>query len=236
MKEVRKIIREILSNSPISKRKVYVLIGPPAIGKSTFIKNNPNLKGAIIISRDDIVNKVATSLGLTYDDLYVYPTPQDTIGEPVVGKEKFGRVIPNDDERMKQYYPTAFEKVSKTNKIVAQNLKQEITSAINSTSDIVIDMVNMSKSDRKINLGDIDLHPEFKKIAIVFNFKDPETLSIISKLADKRNQEIKKQGGSKTLSPEVIQRILLSYQEPSSDEGYDDILHVNTLDILRNIN
>ena len=214
-------------------RTIYVLIGPPAIGKSTYIKNT--FKNAVVVSRDDIVNNVASGLGLTYDDLYVYPTPADELGELVPGKEKFGPVIQNDDDRMKQYYPTTFEKVSKTNKLVANVLRSTINSAIKSGKDIVIDMVNMSKLDRKINLGDINRHPEFKKIAVVFNFKDPDAADIIGKLADKRNQEIKKQGGSKTISPEVIKRIITSFEEPSSDEGYNKIIHVNTLDKLRDV-
>jgi hypothetical protein len=54
------------------KPRLYFLIGPPAVGKSTWIKNN--IPNATIISRDDLVELVAEESGIgTYDDMFSRP-------------------------------------------------------------------------------------------------------------------------------------------------------------------
>lgn len=52
------------------KRKLFVLIGPPGVGKSTWIRDNVEFSSSIIISRDAIVDKVAEENGLTYNDMW----------------------------------------------------------------------------------------------------------------------------------------------------------------------
>lgn len=60
---LRQLIRET-----IERRKFYVLVGPPGIGKGWWIRNNvPN---AYIISRDNIVDDVRAPHGLKYNDLF----------------------------------------------------------------------------------------------------------------------------------------------------------------------
>lgn len=214
-----------------AKRKVYVLIGPPAVGKSTFIKNK--LNNSTVISRDDIATNVAARFGITYDELFSYPLPTDKVGKTVQEKEKYGKVMVNDNERMKQFFPLAFENIQNINTIVDQELNSSLEKAINSNGNIVIDMTNMDKKGRAANLGALATHPEFEKIAIVFNFQDPKSLNVILKMAKKRSEEIKAQGGSKTITPDIMKRIISKYEEPTSAEGFDKILHVNTIGNLR---
>jgi len=217
------------------KRKVYVLIGPPAVGKSTFIKNN--LKHSTVISRDDIATAVAARFGITYDELFSYPLPTDKTGKTVQGKEKYGKVIVNDNERMKQFFPLAFENIQTINTVVDQELNSSLEKAIGSQGNIVIDMTNMDKKGRAANLGALATHPEFEKIAIVFKFQDPKSLSVILKMAQRRSEEIKAQGGSKTITPDIMKRIISKYEEPTSAEGFDKILHVNTIgDLTKALN
>ena len=45
--------RELIKNLPEKKRKMIILVGPPSVGKSTWIKSN--LPDAYIINRDDLV-------------------------------------------------------------------------------------------------------------------------------------------------------------------------------------
>ena len=53
-------------------KTIYILIGPPSVGKSTWIKNNLSDKNPYIINRDDLVEKIAEEIELTYDDLFVF--------------------------------------------------------------------------------------------------------------------------------------------------------------------
>lgn len=45
-----------------TEKKIYVLVGPPSVGKSTWIKNTFKSE-PYIISRDNIVDQVADELG-----------------------------------------------------------------------------------------------------------------------------------------------------------------------------
>lgn len=50
------------------KPTLYVLVGPPAIGKSTWIKNN--ISDANIVSRDFFCSEVGDEHGLSYDEMF----------------------------------------------------------------------------------------------------------------------------------------------------------------------
>jgi predicted kinase len=63
---LRKAIREVLVAD--SRPKLYVLVGPPAIGKSTWVRDN--VPDAYLINRDDIVDDVRGALGLKYDQMF----------------------------------------------------------------------------------------------------------------------------------------------------------------------
>jgi hypothetical protein len=60
----------MLEGKQTNKNKVYVLIGPPGVGKSTYIRNNSALRDATIISRDNIVERVAEENGYTYTQMF----------------------------------------------------------------------------------------------------------------------------------------------------------------------
>jgi len=55
------------------KPRLFFLIGPPAVGKSTWIQNNSDIIGdAVIVNRDEMVEDVASSTTIgTYDEMYV---------------------------------------------------------------------------------------------------------------------------------------------------------------------
>lgn len=50
--------------------KLFVLVGPPAIGKSTYTKNTLAQLNPVIISRDEIVEQVSKKNGMTYNEYY----------------------------------------------------------------------------------------------------------------------------------------------------------------------
>jgi predicted kinase len=165
------------------------LVGPPAIGKSTWVKQNA--PGAFIVSRDDIVNKVADKYNLTYDDMF----------DPA-----------NKDK----------------NKEINHEFSKRIPEAMNSGKDIVVDMTNMSVGARKRILGSFNkVIDNYKKIAVVFNFEGSDVKRAIKNIAAKRAEEIKASGGSKTIPPFVFDKMFASYEQPTREEGFDDIINVD---------
>jgi len=67
MKEELKRMKELagLSNDDetIKTKKIFVLIGPPSVGKSTWINNFFSDVSPFIINRDDIAESVASQYG-----------------------------------------------------------------------------------------------------------------------------------------------------------------------------
>ncbi len=52
------------------KKNFYILIGPPAVGKSTWIKKTFGNNQPFVISRDNIVDLVAEEIGVTYNEMF----------------------------------------------------------------------------------------------------------------------------------------------------------------------
>lgn len=52
------------------KKNFYILIGPPAVGKSTWIKRTFADKEPYVISRDEIVDMVAEEIGVSYNEMF----------------------------------------------------------------------------------------------------------------------------------------------------------------------
>lgn len=48
----------------------YFLIGVPGAGKSTWIKNHPDLQDAVVLSSDRIIDELAENYGYTYDEIF----------------------------------------------------------------------------------------------------------------------------------------------------------------------
>jgi len=67
---LRKAIREVLMND--TRPKLYILVGPPAIGKSTWVSFNA--PDAYVINRDEVVDQVREPHGLRYSEMF---TPQN---------------------------------------------------------------------------------------------------------------------------------------------------------------
>lgn len=63
------------------EKKIYILIGPPAVGKSTWVENNLGNQDLHVINRDEIVEEVAEENDLTYDDMFAKPGQDKNIGD-----------------------------------------------------------------------------------------------------------------------------------------------------------
>jgi hypothetical protein len=208
-------------------RIIYVLIGPPAIGKSTWIQNYTNPDNTIIISRDDIVEEVANSYGWTYNDLFVQPPEDAEIGDV---DEKYGKVIPAPEYMY--WRKTIFSNVFERNEDVQTIFKKTMEDAKASDENLVIDLTNMRVRDRIDGLNRV-ARPNDIRIAVIFNFKGKEKL--LKAVAAKRAEAAKRMGKSKTIPDAVIDKVISEYEPPTPKEKYDKIIYSNTIPQLKKV-
>lgn len=209
-------------------KTIYILIGPPSVGKSTWIKNNLSDKNPYIINRDDLVEKVAEEIGLTYDDLFVTPPSVSNLGDV---SDKYGTVVQSPDYMT--WSPLSYDKILDANGKVAELFTQRVSDARNYET-IIVDMTNMNSGSRKSALNAIKgFENEYKKIAVVFKFKGSEDL--IKQVAKKRAEEAKKIGKSKTIPDTAFDRMFQSYQEVTPDEGFDEVIEVDNTSTLKSV-
>jgi hypothetical protein len=214
----------------IDKRKIYVLVGPPSVGKSTWIKNTFSDIQPYIISRDDIVEQVADNLGWTYDDLFVAPPQGSQLGDY---DEKYGEVIQSPSYM--SWQPLSFSKVLEANNQVHVSFTKLVNNAVSSGKDIVVDMTNMTAGARKNALKAIEGNENlFEKIAVVFPFQGAE--DIIIDVARKRAEAAKRMGKSKTLPDSVMRKMFASFQNVSPDEAFDKVIQQDNRELLSTLN
>lgn len=223
---VKESIQRIFEDySDEEKRKMIVLVGPPSVGKSTWIKSNfPN---AYIINRDDIVEKVASSYGWSYDDIYATPPSDAEIGDV---DEKFGNVIPAPE--WMTWTKTVFDKVKEANEKIKPLMNSRMSGAHNSNQDVVVDMTHMTKSERDMTIKGLESGgDEYYKVAVDFKFKGAE--DVIKRVSEKRAEAAKRMGKSKTIPSASFDRMFSSYEEPTKDEGFDEIISVDNIENLK---
>jgi len=98
-----------------TKPRMIFLVGPPAVGKSTWVEKN--ISGEFsILNRDDIVEKVARESGVgTYDDMYKRP-PKEILPP--------GLPSPEDPQKVEQYLASLQAVADKFNKEHVAETKQ----------------------------------------------------------------------------------------------------------------
>jgi len=225
-KELKRIIIEALEES--ERRKIFVLVGPPSVGKSTWVTNTLG-DDVYSINRDDIVESVASELGWTYDDMFVSPPDDSEVGE---SDTKYGNVV--ESPQWMTWQPTVFDKVLAANGKVQQLFQQRVSGAVPSGLNIVIDMTNMNADSRSRALQAIEgSEGDFDKIAVDFKFQGSE--SIITKVAERRSEAGKRMGKSKTIPTAAFQRMFSTYESPTEDEGFDLVIDVDNREFLRSL-
>lgn len=213
-------------NIPEGKKALIVLVGPPSVGKSTWTKNN--FPDSYIINRDDIVEKVASSYGWNYDDMFATPPIDAEIGDV---DEKFGTV--KKAPKWMTWTKTVFDKVQEANGKVQQLMNERVGGAVLSNQDIVIDMTNMNSGARRRNAFKVIKGNEenYHIIAVDFKFQGGE--EIIKKMATKRAEDAKRMGKSKTIPDAVFDGMFSSYEKPTTNEGFDEIINVDNIEELK---
>jgi len=209
-------------------KKIFVLVGPPSVGKSTWIKSTFTHIDPYIINRDDLVEKVAEEYGWTYDDLFVTPLVDSKLGDI---SEKYGEVVKSPDYMT--WAPLSYDKILEANTKVGDLFNKKVSEA-KGQDNIVVDMTNMNVGSRKGALKPIEgSEDEYKKVAVVFNFKGAE--DIIKKVALKRAEEAKAMGKSKTIPEAAFDRMFSSFQEISPEEGFDEVINVDNTSKLKEL-
>ena len=212
-------------------KKIYVLVGPPSVGKSTWVKQTFKDVEPYIINRDDLVEEVASQYDWTYDDMFITP-PQDSVEGDT--SDKYGDVIKAPSYMNWPGAPkVVYDKVVEANGKV-QKLFNERVAGAKDQDNIVVDMTNMNSGSRKSALKAIEgSESDYQKVAVVFNFKGAE--DIIKSVAQKRAEEAKKMGKSKTISAEVMDRMFKNYQEVSPEEGFDEVINQDNTEELKKL-
>lgn len=218
----------LLAENIESKRKIFVLVGPPSVGKSTWIKNTFSQE-PYIINRDAIVDNVANSLGLTYDDMFIKPPKDAQIGD---SHPKYGEVVQSPS--FMTWQPLSYKKILNANNDINSILKDKIQNAIPSGKDIVVDMTNMNSKSRQNALNAIKGYEnEFQKIAVAFPFQGAE--DIIKKVSAKRSKQIKDAGGSKNIPDSAFDFMFSRFEDVKPEEGFDQIITQDNRQLLKKL-
>lgn len=220
------------------RKEIYVLIGPASIGKTTYLKEVgfPPLVTKFI-SRDDIVDKVTDKYGYTYNELFIFPPADSVIGSVIPGFEKYGEVIETPSVA-KHICPVSYSIINSVNSEIHHTYYDEFEKAVKNpdVQFITLDRVHMLEKERTIYFPYLENNrSNFYVTAVLFNFQDPDTLDVISKLSELRRKRIEQTGRFKTIPIEVQQRMIDRYEEVTLAEGFDSILKVDTLPKLRKL-
>lgn len=229
MKEIMKEWRRYLNEQVQEKKKIYVLVGPPAVGKSTWIRKNA--PDAYVVSSDEITIEVARERGMTYDDMFDYPPqPTNRDGSPNLSFDpgyvhpRWGPIV---DQQLswKKWAPKAYKKVNDAEVEAQKRIEQRYANATSAGTDIVLDLTNMNKGSRKFaiqKLGDIS---NFDLVAINFGWNDD--VDFLKKASAERSQkEFEETGMKKTIPPAAFDRMIGGYESPSEEEGFVDVQDV----------
>mgnify|MGYP000853773554 CR=1 FL=1 len=229
-----------------------LLIGPPGIGKS-FYTSKLNKKYDIL-NRDDIVTEICEEEGLTYKDAFNRPNyvlgddrnfhaPNESDFYEINGKkylknhENLGEIIElPENNYMRRWCNEGFSKVIKINDKVEETFKKRLQTSIKNRNDIIIDMTNINRYSRELVLSKLGENKKYYKVkAVVFNEGGKGMEDIIININKKRDLELLKSKREKNIPEFVLKDYINKYQEPSKDEGFDEIIHVSTKKELENI-
>lgn len=148
--------------------KLYMMVGVPGSGKSTWIKNQKWAKDIPVASTDKFVEDYAKLQGKTYSEVF------------------------------EEYMPIAVKLMANQAMICRAN-----------KTDLIWDQTSTTIETRAKK---IRMLPEYYKIAVVF--KKPEDEELKRRLASRPG---------KVVPWNVVQNMWGSWQEPTLEEGFDEI-------------
>jgi predicted kinase len=220
-----------LQEAAEGKKNFYILIGPPAVGKSTWVKQHVG-EDAKIISKDDIIEDIIfPKYNLANKDIFTHAGDLE-VGKEHPEKKKLGKVrlnkrfsVSQNKEVETKVFDIAYKAGEELNSIYDKRMQEAINSGVN---NIVVDAVHSRKSTRKSTIDLVRDNPQYKIIGVIFPFKGYEKQ--IQKSADERAKKFLELYGpdfDRSVSPEDYQKIYSEYENPSKSEGFDEIINFN---------
>jgi len=196
-------------------KTIYILIGPPSVGKSTWIKEYFKDRTPHIINNDDVREEVASKFGWTYDETFTVAPKGSIVGSI---HPKYGEV--KKTKKGKLQYSNV------------QNLLAQVSSKFKRMmfhaklhDEVVVDLTNLTTGVRKKSLKIVGT--DYKKVAVVFNFKGSE--KVVMMISEKRSNELLKEGKQKTISKHLFDMMFKQYQPVKEEEGFDEIINVDNI-------
>lgn len=111
---------------------------------------------------------------------------------------------------------------------IEQAERQQVTNAVASGKDIVIDKTNMSAKSRRNAFKAIrGNEADFDKVAVVFDFRGMEQ-DVLRSVEMRAAAE-----GDKHIPPDDVINTMNRFEMPSYEEGFDDIIIVDPAQALR---
>lgn len=231
------------------KRDFILLIGPPGVGKSHYIKQLKD--DYVIINRDDIVTEIAERYNLTYKDAFIRPGFYKNIKnngyytsnndeyyfkndgkEYIKGKEIYGYLVDLDESDYEYKWTTKqFKIIHDINVKAVETIENKLQNAIiDPNVSIVIDMTNKTKNDRREFISKIRKNKkDFNIIAVVFNKGGYGIEDLIINVNRKRDIELKKLNKDKNIPDNIILAHIKKYEAPNKFEGFNEIIHINNI-------
>ena len=151
--------------------KLYMLVGVPGSGKSTWIKDQVWALGLPVVSTDSWVEDYARQQGKTYSEVF------------------------------EEYMPVAVRLMT----------NHALTAQANN-NDIIWDQTSTTRASRAKKFR---MLPDYYAIAVVF--PTPEPAELERRLAGRPG---------KTIPPEVVERMIQDWEEPTLEEGFREIWRV----------
>ena len=217
---------------PESKEvKLFVLIGPPAVGKSTWEKKYfagiPE-SSILRINRDILIEKMFLSTGFSNKQLFT-PVPADLPSDYV--HPEFGRVI---EYEFNNKVRRAYEKPYKAANSINEKYYKLIMEAVSGYYDyVLLDGIYATPDDRKRAVDLLSAIPNLEKIAVYFESKghEEEIIGRSEKRAEKMKTEfpiVKGKYFDRTIDKEQYKGIFEKLTPPTYDEpaNFDTIMNV----------
>jgi hypothetical protein len=140
------------------RKELVVLIGPPAVGKSTYVAQKFPSDDVFVINRDDIVNYISDGIGMTYDDMFVLPPKDSVPNTSVSGMEKYGLV--KQAPSWMRWTKVVFDKVQDANDRINDMLKKRFKEGIDSGKNVVVVFMSLPNDEDNALVIDTDALPD----------------------------------------------------------------------------
>jgi predicted kinase len=201
-------IKKIRRENP---KILIVLVGPPGIGKSGWVRNFFGDADKFVVNRDDITLEVAKKRGLTYRDTFTFP-PEGSVPGPNTDPEfaHLGDIVPSHDVFRSWGEPVYYRNVGSAKNEIERKFQSRMNQAVGKPV-VLLDLTNMKATSRKKRN---EMFPGYYKIAVVFPSSGSE--EILKGIQENRTTH--------NVPPHICEEMIKTFEMPSKSEGFDVIL------------